>query len=155
MIQITLDWEDEYASVLTQKDSRCFEIGTVFLKTLAYAIVGCTYFHHVVPVSEGTTFSKSRKAQYSHAREAIAVIERDHAEISVNNLRIDDPRNPHFFDLAISLKFTVPLLFSDPYQEQVRTKILPYTQLLQPVYNLEVKGRFLHGSDMARGQESP
>jgi hypothetical protein len=154
MAQITLDWEDEYASVLTEKDGRCFEIGTVVLKTLAYAIVGCTYYHHVLPVSDGTKFSKSRKVQYTRAKEVIASLERDHPEISVKNLRIDDARNPHFFDLAIPLKFTVPLLFSDPYQAQVSTKIHPYTQLLAPVYNLEVRGRVVHGCDMARGQES-
>ena len=138
MSRIMLEWDDESASVLAQKDGRTFEIGTVILKTLAFTIVGCTYYHHLLAITCDATRSEMYQTQLAKIRAGVDKLHRAHPEITAKNLHLDTPRNPTFLDLRIPIKFPIPFLFTDSYSEQVQKRILPYTQLLKPVYNLEV-----------------
>jgi len=152
MSEITLEWDFESASVIEQKDGRFFEIGTVTLKLLAWAIVGCTYYHHLLPISEEDICKERRSETLERARNEIWELHREHPEISVKHLRLDHPKHPCFYDVAIELQFGVPLLFSDPYQKKVLETIFPYTQLLKKVYNMELKGR--HDYDLASSEDA-
>ena len=153
MTRILLDWDYDYASVLEQKDGRIFEIGMVTLDTLAFAIVGCTYYHHMMPLTCNVKALKQDQDQVAQFKEEIQALHTIHPEISPKRLRQDIPRNPHFLDLAIPLKFTVPLLPKDAYHEQILHKILPYTKLLKPIYVMEFKGR-LSSDELASGTDT-
>jgi hypothetical protein len=152
MSEITLDWEYESASVLEQKDGRTFEIGTVVLHTLALAIVGCTYHHHILPMNCEAKYLKTHGDQIEQLREELRELHANYPEVSAKNLRLDTPRSPHFLDLDIKLQFPIPFLFSDPYKEYILEKIIPYTQLLTPVYTMELKGRQAH--ELASDQDT-
>jgi hypothetical protein len=154
MSQIVLDWDFDYASVLEQKDGHIFEIGMVILETLAFAIVGCTYYHHMMPLTCNVKALKQYQDQVAQFKEELQVLHRTYPEISPKRLRQDTPRNPHFLDLAIPLTFAVPLLPTDAYQKQVLQKILPYTKLLKPIYVMEFKGR-LSSDELASSTDSP
>jgi len=152
MTRITLEWEYDSGSVLEHKDGRIFEIGTVVLERLAFAIVGCTYYHHIMPLNCNIKMMPRYYDQNVQFREELQALHATYPEISPKHLRQDTPRNPHFLDLAIRLKFTVPLLFTDAYQEQILKKILPYTTLLKPIYTMELKGR--PSDELANGQNA-
>ena len=152
MSEITLDWEYDSAYVLEQKDGRTFEIGTVDLNTLALVIVGCTYYHHLIPLNCEEDYLKTHGDQIAQLREEIRGLHADHPEISPRRLRLNTPRSPHFLDLAIKIQFSVPLLFSDPYKEYILEKIIPYTQVLTPIYNMELKGR--QSDELASDQDT-
>jgi hypothetical protein len=138
MSQITLEWDDDSASVLEQEDGRFFEIGTVVLNTLAFAIVGCTYHHHMIPLSNDSKYKTAHRQQLTQIKNELKSLQASHPEISVKHLCADASGDPRFLDLAIPLDFPIPLLLSDPYQEQVLAKITPYTTLLKSVHNLEL-----------------
>ena len=152
MSEITLEWDFESASVIAQKDGRFFEIGTVTLKLLAWAIVGCTYYHHLLPVSADDLCSEKYSEAFDRVKNEVKELQREDPAISVKHLRLDHPRHLCFLDLAVKLKFPVPLPFLELYDAKICDKILPYTKLLKPVYNMELKGR--QGSDLASSQDA-
>lgn len=145
---IKLSWFRDVASVIEEKDGRSFEIGTVILETLANAIVGCTYYHHMLPAFEApmknVSLKKYKKRLDGYQNELNAVankIKRLHhrfPEISEERFALDDPE---FFDLAIPIPFTVPYpatATQSSYMGVILTKITPYVKLLGTCHELEI-----------------
>jgi hypothetical protein len=132
MSQITLEWDDDSASVLEQENGRFFEIGTVVLNTLAFAIVGCTYYHHLMPLSNDSKYKTVHRQQLTQIKSELKQLQANHPEISARHLYADASGDPRFLDLAIPLEFPIPLLLSDSYQEQVLAKIVKTTPSLFP-----------------------
>ena len=147
-IGIKLIWFQEMANVIDQNNGRSFEIGVVALNTVENAIIGCTYYHHMLPSFEGAEGASSlltyQERIGSHQQDLekimnnIRKLYRDHPEVSVERLSLDDPDDPQFFDLAIPIKFPVPLLRSDSYMAAVQEKVVHYATLLGPLHVLEI-----------------
>ncbi len=144
-MKIKLNWFDDVADVIEQKDDLKFLIGSVTLNIWGNLILGCTYFHHVLPAFNGeeyqASFGKYRKMAAAHQHELnklekkIRRLHKTYPEISENGLVFDDPE---MIDLSIDIKFPIPFLLTDPYESAVLEKITPYISVLGPVHEIEL-----------------
>jgi len=146
--KIQLQWFQDTADVLEQKNGRIYVIGTLTLHTLAGVIVGCTYYHHLLPAldatARGTHLKEYRTHLTAHSRKVTRVLKsiqglsQEFPEVSEKNIQLDDPDDPHFIDLSISIQFTLPLLPTDPYTPAIIDRLRPYIQLLGSLHEVEL-----------------
>jgi hypothetical protein len=146
--KIQLQWFQDTADVLEQKDGRTYVIGTLTLHTLAGVIVGCTYYHHLLPVvdagARGTRLKEYRTSLTTHNRKVADIVKQIRSlvkgfpEISENNIHVDDPDDPQFLDLAISIQFGLPFLPTDPYTHAIVERLRSYIQLVGSLHELEL-----------------
>ncbi|MHA1649822.1 MAG: hypothetical protein ACTSYB_06495 [Candidatus Helarchaeota archaeon] len=140
----SLEWYQGTGTVYEHLNEHTYEIGTVSLKTLTNAIVGCVYYHHILPVleiNEKWNFEEYQKALKSHQRKIKRITRRlkKYQKIypglaEAKLAKID----PFFIDVAIPINFPVPFLRSDPYNKAIIEKITPYIFILNPLRLLEV-----------------
>ena len=145
---IKLDWYEDMADVIELNDGRKFKVGIVLLEVWGKAIMGCTYYHHVLPTftpcDPNLTIHDYRRGMDSHKYELkalrckIRTLSRDHPEISEAALVLDDPDDPQLIDLSIRIPFSVPLSTDDPYEQAILEKIMPYIDLLGTVHAIEI-----------------
>ncbi|MHA1650765.1 MAG: hypothetical protein ACTSYB_11270 [Candidatus Helarchaeota archaeon] len=128
--QIRLKWIENYAKVIEKNGAKTYEIGTVFLKTLYTAVVGCTYYHHLATVSEKREMKEIQQIKKANARK-IADLQRRYPEISAEHIVIDNTGGWYHIDLVIPIKFGLPLLITEPYKEMVRERLAFYVNLLK------------------------
>jgi hypothetical protein len=143
--KITLDWYQDVANVFEQNDGRLYEIGTVVLKRLAMAVVGCTYYHHVKPCFGGSEENSvmeyegdlNRQDQaLSEVLKRLRELQKQFPEISGEGLRLDEEED--FIDLAIAIEFAVPYQPSEPYEEAIQEAVLKYADLLGTMQTMEL-----------------
>jgi len=136
---IKLNWFQQTATVLEKKKGSLFEIGTLVLDIIADAIIGFTYYHHILPTSETPNEEiPSQKNKLIETIERINELNRNYPEISEENLNFDDSERPELLDLAIFIRFVVPFLSNDPYQDAVLEKVQPYVKLLGSIHLIEI-----------------
>jgi hypothetical protein len=145
--QIELNWFEEVADVIEHHNDQRFLIGTVCLETLFTAIMGFTYYHHVTPLLEpnGTqSFNGYQTEVATHSQELdqikqrITQLQTTHPEISARRLQLDNMEDPQFIDLAIPIRFTVPLPRQAPFDDHIRDRISPYIEMLGCLHDLEL-----------------
>ena len=70
---IKLSWYEDVADVIEWNGGHKFEVGTVSLEVWGKAIMGCTYYHHVLltftPGNPNLTLRDYRRSMNSHAYE--------------------------------------------------------------------------------------
>ena len=145
VMKIKLNWFEDVADVLEEEDGRLYEIGTVNLTTLGNGIIGCVYYHHIIPKLEPQDMDasiknyqriiKSHQRKLNKVMQKIRDINREYPEISTENLRTD---GEYFIDLEIPIQFGAPIHPSDFYTPTILQKIIPYIQLLGGLHELEL-----------------
>jgi len=153
--QIELNWYEDITDVIEIYNERSFMIGTVALDTLANAVVGFTYYHHMISVvtqPEGFVITESdgsvkgyRKILRLHERKVgrlvkrIRRIHRDYPEIDKDRLVFDNSENAMFIDLKVSETFPIPLLRSNhSFISNILERVRFYSLLLGTIDDYEI-----------------
>ena len=143
--RIMLDWYQDVASVFKQSNGHTFAIGTVVLKRLAMAVVGCTYYHHIIPRFGGEREISRKEYRGTLKTDSRAIrellkrlgnLEREYPEISGERLQLDEEE--HFIDLAIAIEFAVPYQPTEPYDLAIQEAVLKYAGLLGRPQAMEI-----------------
>lgn len=147
MSNIELNWIGNIGNVIEHYNGQSFVIGTVRLDILSIAAVGFTYFHHLLPLPEGAGSSSlshyenalsSHKKAFRKLKARITLLHQKYAEISVASLQIDEPEFPQFIDIAIQIRFPLPLPLIDYPHRIILDQITPYIELLGSTHELEI-----------------
>jgi len=154
IFKVRINWSEDFygiptAEVIEDNNGRSYEIGTVSLNTLANAIVGFTYYHHMTVAFESTVGESALEDELKRMelfqnkmkriQKRIRTIRRNHPEIHENKLNLDNPENPMFIDLSIPITFPIPLPETDEtHKEEILDRVRQLALLLGTLQDLEL-----------------
>ncbi len=130
-----LDWNEEEANVIEQQDGRSFEVGRVTLRTLTGIIVGCIYYHYLLPMAIVRQEGRGAGSAYQRILQHLRTLHIIYPEIAADQLR---QRSSKFLELAIPIQFPVPFHPTDPYAQTVLDRITPYIHSLGTTHLFEI-----------------